>query len=376
MSKPPSSLLKRTSQTKKLSKFNLSKLLSKVAIPLFVVLLTSACVLGNLQAKTRGNFLEEDSSIFISLITPSYEQELEVVKNTSQTPKPQQSKLFALASPVSAFDARQNQTYQDNTLSSRYLAGDVLVKTTAPRNGLQKFPQDKIITYEVKGGETVSHVAAKFGISQNTIFWANESLLKYADSVIKPGDTLKILSVTGLAHQVKNGETLEAIVQKYQADLDQTLSYNKLINASDIEEGQVLIIPGGRKAEPELKPKPRPVYLASRRSYYSRPSYYRRGSYGGGYCTNYVNAVTGKNIGGNAGTWLSGARAKGYEIGNTPRAGAIIVTNESWVGHVGVIKSVNNDGTITITEQNYKGYGIVSERTLPASSGRIKGYVY
>lgn len=377
MSKPPSSLLKRTSQTKKLAKFNFSKLLSKTAIPLFVVLLTSACVLGNLQAKSMKNFLEEDSSIFISLLTPK-EEELETVKSTPNYSQPQQNKLFALAS----FTPTLGQTSFDVSLSSLELDDSALVKTSIPKDSLTELSRVEIINYEVKEGETISTIAAKFGISSNTIFWANEGILEYADSFIKPGDTLKILPVNGVAHQVKEGETLEAIVQKYQADLGQAMAYNKLINASDIEEGQILIIPGGKKTEPKLKPKPRPTYLASaptRRYSPTRTTYVssgRRYVGGTGWCTSYANYKTGRNIRGNAGTWLSGARAKGYEIGNTPKPGAIIVTNESWWGHVGIVESVNGDGTITISEQNYKGYGVVSGRTLSAGDRRIKGYVY
>lgn len=380
MGKPPSSLLKRTSQTKKSAKFNLKsplKLLSKSAISIFVLLLTLALIVGNLQARNTRDFLEEDSSIFISLIKPK-EEELETVKSTPNHTPPQQNKLFALAS----FAPTLGQASLDTSLSSMELDGSALIKTSIPKDSPAELLPNEIINYEVKEGETISTIAAKFGISSNTIFWANEGILEYADSLIKPGDTLKILPVTGVSHQVKDGETLEAIVQKYQADLDQTMAYNNLINASDIEEGQILIIPGGKKAEPKLKPKPRPVYLASaptRRYSPTRTTYVRSGRRyvgGTGWCTGYARVKSGKNIRGNAGTWLSGARAKGYEIGNAPRPGAIVVTNESYWGHVAVVESVNSDGSITISEQNYKGYGIVSQRTLSANSGRIKGYVY
>jgi len=78
---------------------------------------------------------------------------------------------------------------------------------------------------------------------------------------------------------------------------------------------------------------------------------------------------------GNAGTWLSGARAAGFATGDTPQVGAIIVTSESAAGHVGIVSAVNGD-QITITEMNYHGFGVISSRTISTSYGAIKGYIY
>ena len=94
-----------------------------------------------------------------------------------------------------------------------------------------------------------------------------------------------------------------------------------------------------------------------------------------GYCTYYVASQRPIPWRGNAGTWLSGARAAGFATGATPQVGAIIVTSESAAGHVGIVSAVDGD-QITITEMNYHGFGVISSRTISTSYGAIKGYIY
>lgn len=95
-----------------------------------------------------------------------------------------------------------------------------------------------------------------------------------------------------------------------------------------------------------------------------------------GYCTYYVASRRNIPWSGNAGTWLTGARAAGFATGETPQVGAIIVTSESAYGHVGIVEAVNGDGTIMISEMNYSGFARITSRTISTSYGAIKGYIY
>lgn len=103
---------------------------------------------------------------------------------------------------------------------------------------------------------------------------------------------------------------------------------------------------------------------------------YNNNSYYYGYCTWYV--ATKRNIPnswGNAGQWFGSAQASGYATGYEPAPGAIIVTAESGWGHVGYVESVNAD-TITISEMNYAGWGIVNTREISKTNPVITGYIY
>ncbi|MEI6040501.1 MAG: CHAP domain-containing protein [Candidatus Berkelbacteria bacterium] len=95
-----------------------------------------------------------------------------------------------------------------------------------------------------------------------------------------------------------------------------------------------------------------------------------------GYCTYYVSQKRTVTWTGNAGTWLSGAKSAGLTTGDEPQPGAIVVTSEGGrVGHVAYVEAVNN-GKITISEMNFKGYGVVSTRTISDNAKFIKGYIY
>jgi LysM repeat protein len=61
----------------------------------------------------------------------------------------------------------------------------------------------KITIYTVKSGDTLSTIADKFGISSNTIRWANEI---GKNDTIRTGQTLVILSIDGIQYKVKTGD--------------------------------------------------------------------------------------------------------------------------------------------------------------------------
>jgi murein DD-endopeptidase MepM/ murein hydrolase activator NlpD len=100
-----------------------------------------------------------------------------------------------------------------------------------------------IIKYEVGAGDTISFIAAEFGISINTILWEN-NLTVY--SVIKPGDKLRILPVSGVTYDVAKGDTLGTIAAQYGVDENSLAQTNK-ITGENLIAGEKIIIPGGKK---------------------------------------------------------------------------------------------------------------------------------
>lgn len=130
--------------------------------------------------------------------------------------------------------------------------------------------------YTVQGGDTLSTIAQKFGISTNTILWTNDL---HAKSVIKPGQELLILPTSGVAHTVASGETLESIAEEYKASVDNIIEYNGLIGKNDIPEGVEIIIPDGKKDVPQA-PAPAPAPAPSTSYIASTPSYSSGGSAG------------------------------------------------------------------------------------------------
>lgn len=105
-----------------------------------------------------------------------------------------------------------------------------------------KVSTGEISVYTVRAGDTLSHIAEMYGVTANTILWAND--LPRATS-IKEGQTLIILPIAGVRHVVKKGDTVSTIAKKYDGDADEILSYNELASAADLVVGATIVIPGG-----------------------------------------------------------------------------------------------------------------------------------
>ena len=125
------------------------------------------------------------------------------------------------------------------------LLDDTVLSATGEDNGtfvdLGKSGTGEISVYVVREGDTLGEIAEMFGVSVNTIRWANN--LK--SNTLKVGQELVILPISGVRHTVKSGDTLASLAQKYKADLDDILSYNNITAGSKLVIGDVIIIPDG-----------------------------------------------------------------------------------------------------------------------------------
>lgn len=104
----------------------------------------------------------------------------------------------------------------------------------------------QISVYTVKSGDTISGIAQKYGVSTNTIRWANNLGTK---GLIKVGQDLTILPVTGIRHRVSKGETLGTIADKFNSDLSEIAVFNGLEVDAVLESGSEIIVPDGEMGE-------------------------------------------------------------------------------------------------------------------------------
>ncbi|MFA6553760.1 MAG: M23 family metallopeptidase [Patescibacteria group bacterium] len=123
---------------------------------------------------------------------------------------------------------------------------NAVIKPDIASTTLGDRPRESVAYYMIEGGDTISTIAEKFGISTNTLLWENK--LGPRD-LIKPGDKLTILPSSGVSHQVKKGDTIAKIASRYSVSPDTVIEYNKLANTDDIEQDEILIIPGGQMPE-------------------------------------------------------------------------------------------------------------------------------
>lgn len=307
----------------------------------------------------------------------------------AQESKQENLSLVSLASAPNSIDPNQKSdasVFEETALSPE----NQMFLAAAVSSNIARDPEEDggVRIYTVLAGDTVSGIAAKNGISVNTILWAND--LDNVDS-IKPGDQIFILPVAGFTYTVAAGDTIDSISAKYHSNKGKIIAFNGLPANGELSVGETIVIPDGQKALPPSS-TPDASGLA-RRQYatagggaatditpdFSRPKEGKVGAghrFPYGYCTWYVAQKRFVPWGGNAGTWLFNARALGYKTGKTPTVGSIVVTTENrYYGHVAYVEKVSAS-TITVSEMNYVGWGKKSTRQLARTSRVIKGYIY
>jgi surface antigen len=224
-----------------------------------------------------------------------------------------------------------------------------------------------LISYTAVEGDTATSVADKFGISAQTIRWANN----LTSDAVTVGSTMVVPALDGVIYTVKAGDDLNNIATKYKSDVNTIITVNNLEGAF-AQADTKLILPGG--ILPEDEQPGRPVSRRQNNGSGSGKIVYMSAAYAGnkysrGYCTWYVynrRAELGRPIPsnlGNANTWAS--RARGminpltgtyFVVNRTPAVGAVM-QNGGGLGHVAVVERINPDGSIVVSEMNAH-YGV------------------
>lgn len=113
---------------------------------------------------------------------------------------------------------------------------------------------DQISVYVIRKGDSIAQIADMFGVSSNTILWANG--LKKGDKLVE-GDTLVILPVSGVSVTVAKGQTIKSLAKKYNVDTSDIAGYNGIAEDAKLAVGDVLIIPDAEIVDtPENTNKP------------------------------------------------------------------------------------------------------------------------
>ncbi|HXR49677.1 MAG TPA: LysM peptidoglycan-binding domain-containing protein, partial [Verrucomicrobiae bacterium] len=206
-----------------------------------------------------------------------------------------------------------------------------------------------IQSYTSATGDTISSVAAKFGVTSDSIRWSNN----LTGDNLAAGTKLVIPPVNGLVYQVKTGDTADSLAAKYHASKDQIIAYNDG-ELSGLQIGEQIIIPNATVATI-------PSYSSSGGGGFlwgSGPMYGYNG-YDFGYCTWYVaTQISVPGNWGNASSWAYYARLSGWNVSKTPTVGSVAQTAlaAGGEGHVAVVDGVNGS-MVHIRDMNNYGDG-------------------
>lgn len=230
---------------------------------------------------------------------------------------------------------------------------------------------EPITSYVAIEGDTVPSISAKFNISDQTLRWANN----LTGDTVAVGATITIPATDGVVYTVKYDSKLTDIASKYNSSVDSIMIANGLDDEA-VVSGARILIPGGVLPNDERPGYVKPFISSA----VAKPStnyvpYSAGNKYAYGNCTWYAynrRAQIGRPVPsnlGNANTWDDRAAAAVYLVNRIPAVGAVIQTDAGRYGHVGVVESINADGSIVISEMNYHGgpgtgFGKVSTRTI------------
>ncbi|MFW5807445.1 MAG: peptidoglycan DD-metalloendopeptidase family protein [Spirochaetota bacterium] len=97
--------------------------------------------------------------------------------------------------------------------------------------------------YRVQEGDTLNEIAAKFGVSMDTIL-GSSNLNSY--DYLKIGQVLKVPDRDGMLITVEEGKTLLDIAKKYKVDVDKIMANNQLLNPDFLPVGYDIFIPDAK----------------------------------------------------------------------------------------------------------------------------------
>jgi LysM repeat protein len=251
----------------------------------------------------------------------------------------------------------------------------VSIPTSAPINR-------QPLLYSVAAGETLATIAARYGVTVSQIRWSNTNLI--ASDSIATGQAIIIPPVPGIVVTTKASDTFENLGAKFQVDPQVIIDFNRL-RTPEPPAGTTLVIPGGVGGA--FPPPPAIYQLVGRSGSGAAFSAHVVGCCLGpypatgfpvGWCTWYVATKRNVTWRGDAGYWYANASAQGYPVGATPRVGAIMVTWESWAGHVAYVEAVNPDGSWVVSEMNWLAFDVIDERTIKPGQlgGKLVGFIY
>ena len=333
-----------------------------------VIFISLFVVTANLNAHEVKRDDRQYSNVFTTVLSGDPFTEIE---EDSTSPQPNKITRYLGTSGV---ESTPQNTEQVNTPNAGSVSTGAIVRPILSPTEANIRKRDKIISHVVEQGETISEIAQNYGISVNTILWANK-LTSY--SVIRPGQSVKILPISGIQYKIASGDTIEKIAKKYRVDSEAIIEFNKLASADDINIGEELMIPGGSPPPPPqtyvirqfTPPAPQPIARSGGKLNWPASC---------GRITQYFNS------------W----RHKGLDIacsyGSSVEAaadGTVIKAQGGWNGGYGIMVIIDHGGYqtlyghlsklyVTVGQQVSKGQSIGSMGSTGQSTGSHVHFEY
>jgi LysM repeat protein len=169
---------------------------------------------------------------------------------------PQNTQKMALLQAPTNIDPLPRKGIQDvsmvddgTALSNENDAINVKNLSSSTDSTIYQPSSDQISLYTVHKGDTLQQIAQMFGVTTNTILWAND--MRKGQALVA-NQVLVILPISGIRYTVKKGDTLKSVAAAFKGDADDIARYNGLDDSLTV--GDEIIIPNGEASIQESKP--------------------------------------------------------------------------------------------------------------------------
>ena len=168
---------------------------------------------------------------------------------------------------------RTRRAEQPITLKQQEVVQQLAVLNATPTSQPAPAPDDAVVraasvaptpelppyqVYQVQDGDTVTAIAAKFGIGPEYVV-ANNIEIRDTD-FLTLGQSIIVPTANGILHEVRFGETLTEIADEYAVKVEDITAVpsNHIATADDIKELQVVFVPGAKPPAPPAAPVAQP----------------------------------------------------------------------------------------------------------------------
>ena len=189
---------------------------------------------------------------------------------------------------------------------------------------------------------------------------------------------------SGIVYKVASGDSVEKLAERYKTTPEKITRFNDLEATTELTNDELIFLPDAEKLpDPVIvRSTPSSTFAPSTTAFI--PQLTAGNGYSYGWCTYWAagrRIETGNPIPsnwGNANTWDDYARASGYSVDNIPSAGAVFQTDGygHTIYHVAYVESVNDDGSVVISEMNYRGWNVASTRVISPSEASKYNYIH
>jgi murein DD-endopeptidase MepM/ murein hydrolase activator NlpD len=111
-------------------------------------------------------------------------------------------------------------------------------------------PRQDPLDYSVDTGDSVFAIAKDFGLTPESILWANYDVLNDNPDQLSPGMSLNIPPTNGVLYEWQEGDTLQGVADRFEAKVEDILGWSSNrfdLTNPNVDSGTLVMVPGGHR---------------------------------------------------------------------------------------------------------------------------------